>query len=113
FLLEFFVEAVVLDEGFDAVFFQEAVVFLTAISRIGCAAGGIKAVELTVFFQMGFEGQRIGGIGMQGVVDHKLPVGAELKVVGGLELAVFHVVFLHPHESGIGIGFGVAVSSCE
>ena len=46
---------------------------------------------------------------MPRVVDNELPMGAELRVVGGFELSVFHVVFLHPLERGIRVGFGIAV----
>src|SRR5690606_16141607 len=62
---------------------------------------------------MGFERERVVWIGVDGVIDHILPVGTELEIVGRFELAVFHVVFLHPHKGSVMICFGIAVTPAE
>jgi hypothetical protein len=65
FLPEFVVEEVVLDKGFDVVFFHEAVVSFTSVSRNGRTAGRIMAEDLVIPLQLGYQGQGVGGIGVQ------------------------------------------------
>ena len=55
-------EEAVLEERLDAVFFQVGIVFLAAISCIGCTDTGIKAVTIAIQFQMGLEGEGIVGV---------------------------------------------------
>src|SRR5690606_5927929 len=52
-----------------------------------------------------------GGVGcalVDAVRSDILVIGADLHIVGRFELAVSHVVLLHPHEGGIRIGLAIA-----
>lgn len=52
----------------------------------------------------------VGALLVDAVVQDKLVLGGDLRIVRRLELSVPHVVVLHPHEGGIGIGFAVGAS---
>ena len=43
------------------------------------------------------------------IVKNKLVFSSDLKIISSLELTIFHMIFLHPHKSGIWIGFGETV----
>src|SRR5690606_34070147 len=47
---------------------------------------------------------------MQGVVNNKLVFRADLYIITGFELPVFHMILRHAHISRIGICFAVTVS---
>lgn len=44
------------------------------------------------------------------VVGYKLIVGGRLYILPGFELAFQHMVYFHPHKSGIGIGLAYRVA---
>src|SRR5690606_40710551 len=47
---------------------------------------------------------------MQGVVNNKLVFRADLYIITGFELPVFHMILLHAHKSRIGICLAITVS---
>jgi len=51
---------------------------------------------------MRIEATRICRALMQAVADDKLVFRSDLHVVTGLELAISHMIFFHPHEGGLG-----------
>src|SRR5690606_22434622 len=87
-----------------------AVVLLTAVSRIGGDIGRL-AVIADMLLQVRDERGGVGCALMDAVGIDILVIGADLHIVGRFELAVFHGVFLHPHEGGSRIGLAVGASA--
>jgi hypothetical protein len=50
---------------------------------------------------------------MQAVADNKLIFRPDLHVAAWLKLTIAYVIFFHPHEGDVGIGFAVAVPVSE
>src|SRR5690606_11926143 len=104
------VEVIVLDITGDAFPFQPAVVLLAAVSRIGGDIGRL-AVIADMLLQVRDERGGVGCALVDAVGSDILVIGADLYIVGRFELAVSHVVLLHPHEGGIRIGLAIALAA--
>ncbi|MNM95290.1 hypothetical protein D3C81_1077250 [compost metagenome] len=50
---------------------------------------------------------------MKAVADNELVLSSDLHVVPWLELTVSHMIFFHPHECGVRVGFAVAIALAE
>ncbi|MNR04442.1 hypothetical protein D3C85_1204050 [compost metagenome] len=100
----------VLHDGLDLLLFQIGVVLFAAITCIG----NNRSRELTQrslhFLQVWFQAAAVAWPLMQTVPEDELVFRSDLDVVAGFELAVTHVIFLHPHEGRVRVRFAVAVS---
>lgn len=47
---------------------------------------------------------------MKAVKQNELVFRGHLHIVARLQLAIFHVIFLHPHKRGVRVCFGIAVA---
>lgn len=77
------------------------VVLLASVSGVTDGHGRISAVQGVEVFHVQGIGGGVTGTLVEGIVQDKLSVGTDLRVVSGLELPVLHVVLLHPHERGV------------
>src|SRR5690606_18115851 len=90
--------------------FHQLIVLLATISGIGHKLFTLFSVMGLKAFQMFRQGRGVGSRLMDAIVGDELVFGADLGIVGWLELAILHVVLFHPHEHGIGIGLAIAIA---
>jgi hypothetical protein len=50
---------------------------------------------------------------MKTVTENELILGADLYIVARLELAITHMIFLHPHECRVFVGLTIAITFPE
>ena len=104
------VEVVVLDVRLHAVRLHESVVLLAAVARVRTDLTSHAGIPGGKGAEEGPHRERVPRIGEEAEVGDELVLRAYLQVVARLGLPVVHRVFLHPHESGVGIGLAAGVA---
>nr|WP_228728220.1 hypothetical protein [Brevibacillus composti] len=86
------------------------VVFLAAIASVGNHGFGHRQRRRRQSLHMRNKASCIRRTLMDAVEQNKLVFRGHLHIVAWLQLAIFHVIFLHAHKRGVRIGFRVAVA---
>src|SRR5690349_14707504 len=91
----------------NAFVFQPLIVLFAAVTGISGNTGWLLFIGVDMILKMCYERTGICGLLMYGIGGDELIISTNLNIIAGLELTIAHVIFLHPHEGGILIGFAV------
>ena len=109
FVLSCFADLIILrlDEALLTVFFEIQIILLALISRIRYDLFDFPLRMPFYAVQERDQGLYVCTVGECSQADNKLTLHTDLDMISCLSLTVFHMVFLHPHEGGVGIGLGI------